>query len=263
MAWFGRRRSAGVQGIQVSERNGIRYLHIDSDAIQSAMQIDRPYELHLTYSRCVFAPLLFAPVPQRVYIVGLGGGSIPKFIHRFLPEVGQTVVEIDPRVIAIARQQFMLPPDDPQLKVLAADGAEALRGETDPQDWILLDGFHGSAPDGKLTSEDFYAECAARLSPQGVLIVNVWSTAPDFQSQIDRVRRVFDGRVLVLPAGERTNVLIMGFASAPRPLEWAALRIAARQWESALQLPFGGFLDDLRRANPHDARRLLLPGRAD
>ena len=256
MALFGRLRGRG-QGIEVSERDGVRYLHIGSDAIQSAMRIDRPYDLELAYSRCVFAPLLFAPVPKRVYTIGLGGGSIPKFIHRYLTDVTQTVVEIDPRVVSVARLQFMLPPEDERLTLWLGDGAEALRRESEPQDWILLDGFDGSQQSDGLTTEDFYAESAARLTPNGVLIANIWSTASTYDAQVDRLRRVFDDRLLLLPAGFKTNVLCFGFAGQPKPLDWTGLRAAARQWEAALRLPFGDFVDDLKRLNRHNSRRLL------
>jgi spermidine synthase len=258
MALRGRLRGGG-QGIEVSERDGVRYLHIGSTDIQSAMRVDRPYDLELTYSRCVFAPLLFAPMPRRVFTIGLGGGSIPKFIHHHMPEVVQTVVEIDPRVVAVARTQFMLPPEDERLTLWIGDGAEALRRETVPQDWILLDGFDGSEQSDGLTTEDFYAECARRLTPTGVLIANIWSTASTYDAQIDRLRRIFPERLLLLPAGFKSNVLCLGFAAPPRPLDWAALRLAARQWQGALGLPFDQFLDDLKRLNAHDSRH-LQPG---
>jgi len=255
MALRGRLRGGGL-GIEVSERNGVRYLHIGSTDIQSAMRIDRPYDLELAYSRCVFAPLLFAPLPRTVFIVGLGGGSIPKFIHHHFAETRQTVVEIDPRVVPVARTQFELPREDERLTLWIGDGAEALRREPEPQDWILLDGFDGPQQSEGLTSEDFYAECAARLSPAGVLIANIWSTAHSYEVQVDRLRRVFPGRLLLLPAGFKTNVLCLGFAAPPRPLEWAALRIAARQWQARLGLPFEQFLDDLKRLNRYDTRCL-------
>jgi spermidine synthase len=255
---FGRLRGGG-QGIEVSERDGVRYLHIGSTDIQSAMRVDRPYDLELVYSRCVFAPLLFAPAPRRVFMVGLGGGSIPKFIHHHMPEVSQTVVELDPRVVPVARTQFMLPPEDERLSILIGDGAEALRRESVPQDWILLDGFDGSHQADGLTNEDFYAECAARLSPDGVLIANIWSTARTYEAQLDRLRRVFPGRLLLLPAGFKTNVLCMGFAAPPKPLQWGRLRTAAAEWQARLGLPFGDFLEDMKRFNAHDTRRFLMP----
>lgn len=256
MALRGRLRGGGL-GIEVSEREGVRYLHIGSTDIQSAMRVDRPYDLELTYSRCVFAPLLFAPPPRTVFTIGLGGGSIPKFIHHYMPDVAQTVVEIDPRVVSVARTQFMLPPEDERLTLLIGDGAEALRRETVPQDWILLDGFDGSQQSDGLTSEDFYAECATRLAPTGVLIANIWSTARTYEAQLDRLRRVFPGRLLLLPAGFKTNVLCMGFAAPPAPLEWGRLRVLAAEWQARLGLPFDQFLEDMKRVNGYDTRRLL------
>lgn len=90
-----------------------------------------------------------------------------------------------------------------------------------------------------------------------MLIANIWSTASTYDAQVDRLRRVFDDQLLLLPAGFKTNVLCFGFAGQPKPLDWTGLRAAARQWEAALRLPFGDFVDDLKRLNRHNSRRLL------
>ena len=44
-------------------------------------------------------------------MIGLGGGSLAKFCHHYLPETRITVVEINPHVIAM-RRHFQVPDDD-------------------------------------------------------------------------------------------------------------------------------------------------------
>ena len=69
----------------VSERFGVRSLHIGSDTIQSAMRLARPNDLELAYTRSMMAFLLFTERPARVLMIGLGGGSLAKFIYHRMP----------------------------------------------------------------------------------------------------------------------------------------------------------------------------------
>src|SRR5258707_5889920 len=115
--------------IAVSDARGVRTLHVGGEAIQSAMRLDDPHALALDYTRCMMAFLLFHPEPREALMIGLGGASLPKFFHRRLRGTRVRVVEIDPRVLAAARAQFALPPDDERLSVAIGDAAEALTPE--------------------------------------------------------------------------------------------------------------------------------------
>ncbi|HEU5282814.1 MAG TPA: hypothetical protein VFU53_03290, partial [Burkholderiales bacterium] len=80
-----RRRSTGGDGqVQISEQDGVRYLHLGTDTVQSAMRLSHPDELVLSYTRSMLAFLLFAPDPRRIVNIGLGGGSLAKWIHHHL-----------------------------------------------------------------------------------------------------------------------------------------------------------------------------------
>jgi spermidine synthase len=56
--------------------------------------------------------LLFNPAPRSILMIGLGGGSLPKYCHRHLPQCDITVVEINPAVISL-REAFQVPPEFP------------------------------------------------------------------------------------------------------------------------------------------------------
>ena len=77
----------GEESVDVSEMDGVRSLYLGSETVQSAMRVKSPYALELAYSRGMMMFLLFMKHPKNVLIVGLGGGSIPKYIHHFLPEM--------------------------------------------------------------------------------------------------------------------------------------------------------------------------------
>jgi spermidine synthase len=86
--------------VVVSESGGLRALHIGGTAVQSAMQLNDPYALALDYTRCMMAFLLFHAEPREALMIGLGGGSLAKFLHRELRHLRVRVVEIDTRVVA-------------------------------------------------------------------------------------------------------------------------------------------------------------------
>jgi len=98
--------------VEVSEMDGVRSMYIDTNTIQSSMKVKAPYELVLNYSRGMMGCLLFNDAIQDVLMIGLGGGSVAKYIWKYCPEISQEIVEINPQVIQIARTLFDVPEND-------------------------------------------------------------------------------------------------------------------------------------------------------
>ena len=91
------RKQPPQHSVDISEEAGVRYLHFGSDWVQGAMRIARPWSLELAYTREMMAGLLLRgdpDWPRSALLVGLGAGSLAKFIYRNLPECQSTVVEI-------------------------------------------------------------------------------------------------------------------------------------------------------------------------
>src|SRR3546814_14635441 len=87
------------------------------------MRIDDPDRLILDYTRRMMGFLLFNPSPRAIEIIGLGGGSLAKYCHRYLPDTSIVAVEIDPEVIAV-REQFFMPRERDRFEFDVGDGAE-------------------------------------------------------------------------------------------------------------------------------------------
>ncbi|XP_078466796.1 eEF1A lysine and N-terminal methyltransferase isoform X1 [Lampetra fluviatilis] len=62
----------------------------------------------------------------RVLLVGLGGGSLPLFLHRLFPACSLVVVEIDPAVVAVASEWFGFCGDE-RAHVVVGDGVAHIR----------------------------------------------------------------------------------------------------------------------------------------
>lgn len=208
--------------IDIREEAGVRTLHFGSDWIQGAMRIARPWHLELEYTREMMAALLLredSRYPRRVLLIGLGAASLTKFLYRHFPLAKLTVVEIEPDVVAAARQFFKLPDDPRRLNIVIADGAEFVANSDRPYDLILVDGFDGNARPGALDSLPFYQMCRARLNEDGLAAVNLLGLSRGFQASVERLRQAFDGRALAFPSCDTGNVI--AFAAAGEPVSIA------------------------------------------
>lgn len=238
------REAVDPHPIEITEEGGTRSLHLGNCAIQSAMRIARPWDLELAYTRAMMAYLLFHPAPETVLMVGLGGGSLAKFIRRHRPETRITAVEIDDRVIAAARAHFEVPPDDGTLQVIEADGAVYVRQHPASADVILLDGFDGGNQVEALATEVFYAACRQALRPDGVLVVNLWGRDTQFTEYFSRLVRTFDGQVSSLSVMGKTNVIVFAFAAEDVGETLEAARDRVSPLTRGFGLDFAGFLRD-------------------
>lgn len=244
---FGKRRATD-DGLEVTEERGLRTLHLGSRAIQSAMRVSRPWDLELAYTRAMMGFLMFNPMPQEVLMIGLGGGSLAKFIRRQRPQTRITAVEIDPRVIAAARTHFELPPDDETLSVIEADGALYVRQHPGSADVILLDGFDAGNQVEALATQTFYAACRRALKPGGVLVVNLWGRDSEFAEYFARLTRAFDGEVGWLSVQDKTNVIVFGFTEPGAAARLDAARPRLDDLSKRYGLDLRGFARDFQWA---------------
>lgn len=245
--------------IDISEDDGVRYLHFGSEWIQGAMRIRRPWALELAYTREMLAGLLLrdAPWPKNALLVGLGAGSLAKFIWRYLPQTRITVYEIDRRIPFAARQFFKLPDEDARLRIRIGDGAELIARDRRRYDLILVDGFDHDARVGELDGEAFYAHCRARLSRHGLLATNLFNTR-GFRASVDRIRTAFAGRALILPPCEGGNTIALAAAGAPLAVPLAEMRVRAEALKRATRLDLLPTLNRLQlvAATPDGTLRL-------
>ena len=204
--------------IDISEEAGVRYLHFGSLWIQGAMRIARPWHLELDYTREMMASLLMrddSHFPRKVLLIGLGAASLTKFLYRNLPLAKLTVAEIEPRVVAAARQFFKLPDDPKRLNIVIADGAKFVAENDKTYDLILVDGFDADARPGDLDTLPFYQMCRARLSDNGILAVNLLGRSRGYAASLKKLHDAFDTRALAFPSSESGNVIALAATGAP------------------------------------------------
>ena len=224
-----------------------RFLYFNVRLMQSAMSLRTPNALELRYTQKMMAFLLFHPRPKRIDLIGLGGGSLIKFCYHRLPETQITAVELDPNVIAL-RDAFAMPPDGPRLQVVQADGAEHLAQTGKGIDILLVDAFdrNGFAP-SLAANRDFFASAFAKLSGNGILVINLAGEKEAYAGPIGEAMNAFDGQVIVLSVPEDGNHILFAFKERHFEPRWRWLHNFAKELRARFDLDFPAFVHKLER----------------
>jgi spermidine synthase len=197
----------------VRTENGRRTLEFAAGDIQSTLLLARPDALVLDYTRAMMAFVLFAPLPRRIVMVGLGGGSLARFCHRHFPACDITVLEVRADVIAL-RDAFLVPRDDARFRVVHADAAAWFGASPAPADVILLDGFDAAGLPPALASDTFYRHCRRALRPGGVLVANVFTYDPAHDAILAALAGRFDDRICWFVGAAGDNRIVFACADA-------------------------------------------------
>lgn len=214
------RKSSDPLGVALPCARLVRYdgyaaLQFRRGQTQSRMRMAEPDALLIDYTRSMLGCLLFCPVPTRIGIIGLGGGSQVKFCHRYLAHACIEVVENHPGVIAL-RRAFGIPDDDARLQVVLDDGARFLHARPGRYDLLLVDAYDDAGIPEALTTPAWYDACRAALVEGGAMASNLYCANADLH--VERLRRSFgDDRVCVVGEARMKNRVAFAWtAPAPR-----------------------------------------------
>jgi spermidine synthase len=242
--------------VEVIEVDGVRSLYLGSITIQSSMRVRTPNALELTYSRGMMCFLLFSDNVKNVLSIGLGGGSVPKYIHANCPEISQIVVEINPQVIATARSHFYVPENDERLNVIEGDGIAHLPENLASADVLMIDAFDALGIPPDFCSQDFFDSCEMALTEDGIFTINLWGSDKNFYIYLSRIEQSFDDKVLMLPTGKPGNIVVFGFKNLPE-VRIVNLRERAKNLEFSHKIEFLSFFEKLCEHNPHNNKQFF------
>lgn len=168
-------RHSAFRPIRLTENEaGLRILRFGAEgASQSIVKVSDPRHLELPYTRLMPACLAFRPNPARALIVGLGGGTLPRFLHAHFPETRIDVVEIDAEVVNVAREHCGFV-EDARMQVIVDDGRDFIESCGGGYDLIILDSFDADSIPPHLATLEFLGAVREALSPEGIVVANVW-----------------------------------------------------------------------------------------
>ncbi|MDQ0287353.1 spermidine synthase [Desulfofundulus luciae] len=130
------------------------------------------------------------PNPRRVLVIGGGdGGSIREILKHSSVEQA-TLVEIDERVIAAAKEylpEISCALDDPRVRVIVDDGIKHVKENRNTYDMIIVDSTDPVGPAEGLFGKAFYQDVHDALTEDGLFVAQTES--PFFNQDI--ISRVF------------------------------------------------------------------------
>jgi spermidine synthase len=170
------------------------------DYTQSIADLRDPDALPLQYARSMTTALIYAEEPRRILMVGLGGGSLSTYLARFLPEATIETVELDPGVIAAAKQYFGIR-ETSRVRYFDGDGRVFLTRGNESYDLIVLDAFLGGYIPFHLLTREFYELVKRRLTPGGAAVFNLHDGTRLYPSAVLTLRAVFP-TVHLYPSGQ-------------------------------------------------------------
>ncbi|CAL4069158.1 unnamed protein product, partial [Meganyctiphanes norvegica] len=172
----------------------------DKEKIETKeLELDHSY-LACDYYLAMLGVLGVIKEPSQVLLVGLGGGLLATYIHKYFTNISLTCVEIDPAMVIVAKDWFDFSPDK-RLKVEVEDGLlyirkaaegnlkfNAIMFDADSKDSSI--GLTG--PPKAFLELGFLRTVVDCLSEDGILIINLACRDETLKSSIlNEVKKVF------------------------------------------------------------------------
>ncbi|CAG7857034.1 spermidine synthase [biofilm metagenome] len=247
--------------LEVVEHNGIRSLHFGSSSRQSCISLHEPEILQLPYARAMTAWRLFKDELDDVLLIGLGGGSLARYILYHYPECRLTAVEFRASVVKIARSHFGLPLDG-RLKIVTGDGGAYIKQQALNPDQtyslIIIDAFDVDGLADSVASIAFFDACKRLLKPDGMLAINLWESERNVTPVcFDWLERIFNDKVLKLPVRNRGNLIAMGFNPALPRVDWKVIKRKVVELEEQFHIEYSLLLKDIASNNPYNIHTLI------
>lgn len=212
------REQTGTCLVEIYDSGETRSLYFGGKYLQSRMSLSAPHLLLLPYTQYMMFSLLLTRELQRVLLIGLGAGSLVRFLRHHFPACSIDAVDNSEQVIKLAKGYFQLQEDN-RLHIYCQDGQHFLTASParDKYQLILLDAFDEQGMSAHIYDKSCFRLCAGALQPDGILCCNLWSGVSETVARITAdLAGCFPGRLL-LPVPERGNVICVAAAA---PLEW-------------------------------------------
>lgn len=184
--------------------------------LESAVDLADPLRLVVPYTRSLFAAAFFESKPSNVLMIGLGGAGFHRVFTHAFPAARLQSVELDPKVWELCQERLAFKPTA-QTPVSVMDGRLFVKRNREQWDWLILDAFRGGFVPPHLKTQEFYRECAMRLSERGVFVTNLHQDTELFAADLRTIQSVFP-YVLLFQTHGRGNVIVCALKSAASDL---------------------------------------------
>lgn len=180
---------------------------------ESAIDLNDPERLLVPYTQTLFAGTIFRPDPDKVLMIGLGGGGFNRVFNRVYDRSLLRTVEIDKRVKELAAEHMAFREGE-RNQVVIMDGRMFVKRNRNREkyDWIILDAYKGNSVPPHLKTQEFYREVSLCLNSGGIVIINLQGDSMLFDFDVATLASSFP-QVLYFRVPKSPNVVAVAAAS--------------------------------------------------
>ncbi|MFA4914031.1 MAG: fused MFS/spermidine synthase [Burkholderiaceae bacterium] len=237
------------------------FTRVNNPNAESCYRLADPEAVAFDYTRMMVSALMVKPAPQRMLLIGLGGGTLATTLATLVPDASIDSVEIDPAVVSMATRYFGYR-ISPMQRVHIADGRAFIVDAAEKHeryDMVLLDAFSDDYIPAHMMTREFLGHVRGVLAPDGIVVANTAGEGPLHARETATYQAVF-GTVLNFPARNRIIVA----SSDPLPGD-DALRRHEALWRARLAqvgINSSVFFDRLQRLTANSLRHDAAPADA-
>lgn len=248
----------------VYEEGGFRLMSISDTLTHEVLKQGR---MHLSeagpglaspYMANSLSGLYWHPRPQSVAVLGLGTGSIPRFLRSAYPETEIIVVEHAQEIIDLAKKHFRLEMPGTYNYQCQDYMVWLNRSLVRGLDLLIVDVFTNHSLIESMSNSEFFQLCRDRLQVEGVLTINLVGTEEQIERCFEAAKNVFQYLYRV-PVFDNCCVLVAGRTPSPTLVDQRVLivkdggfdRIPSQKLKE-LYWSVQKFLDDWVAVRPDD-----------
>jgi spermidine synthase len=219
--------SSIYSNILVQDKGSVRSLYFVRDSgqivLETSVDLKQPHILQVPYTEAMFVSEAFFPSGIRSsLLIGLGGGAMVHHIHHHWPKQKLDAVEIDPVIVDIAKNYFIVPHKEPNIQLHVEDGfvfiQQALKEER-KYDVIYMDAFLKPSTDTdstgvplRLKTLAFYDELKAILNQDGIVVFNI-NNHKDINTDLGHIEESFE-QTWKMAVPNRGNIIVVACTKA-------------------------------------------------
>ena len=191
---------------------------------------------------------------ESLALIGSAAGTVAKQYTEVYGAIPIDGAEIDPEIIRVGREFFDM--TEPNFEPVAIDGRYFLTNSDETYDVIAIDAYRPPYIPFHLTTREFFEECQAHLTDEGVVAINVGRTRTDWslvEVLAGTLKAVFPNVYMVdlaQPGQELINVLVV---ATKQPTRLDNLAANAGQLENP-------YLQDVASRSLPRAEEFTAPG---
>lgn len=176
--------------ILVIDDGEYRFLNFNSPFEQSCMSTRFPFQLIHQYTQYMLLVLAFID-PQRVVLLGLGGGSLLRSLHYMLPGCIFNIVELRKKVVDVAIEYFHIPLDV-RVEITVNNALDSIdQWRSNSADIIFSDMYDAYHMVENQVQRPFLEQCSRILTHRGWLVINLHRLPDDRGSFFEMLNETF------------------------------------------------------------------------